>query len=86
MYEEFYGLREGPFNITPDPRYLLATPQHAEALNHLLYGILHRKGFICLTGEVGAGKTTLCRVLLSRLPSRFHAALILNPVLSQIHS
>jgi len=82
MYKEFYRLHEEPFNITPDPRFLYLTPQHREALNHLLYGIGERKGFICLTGEVGTGKTTLCRALLNRLGARYHTALILNPVLS----
>jgi len=82
MYKEFFRLREEPFNITPDPRFLYLTPQHREALNHLLYGIRERKGFICLTGEVGTGKTTLCRALLRELGPSFHTALILNPVLS----
>ena len=83
MYKDYFGLREEPFNITPDPRYLFLAPQHREALNHLLYGIRERKGFICLTGEVGAGKTTICRALLSELGQEFHTALILNPMLSE---
>jgi len=83
MYTKFYNLREEPFNITPDPRYWFLAGHHREALNHLLYGIEQRKGFILLTGEVGAGKTTLCRVLLDKLPGSFHSALILNPVLSE---
>lgn len=83
MYKDYYRLREEPFSITPDPRFLFLTPQHNEALNHLLYGIRQRKGFICLTGEVGAGKTTLCRALLNELGPTFHTALILNPVLSE---
>ncbi len=85
MYKEYYGFREDPFNITPDPRFLYLTPQHREALNHLLYGIRRRKGFICLTGEVGTGKTTLCRALLRELDrdGRFHTALVLNPMLSE---
>jgi general secretion pathway protein A len=82
MYTEFYRLREEPFNITPDPRYLYMTAQHQDAMNHLLYGIRQRKGFICLTGEVGAGKTTLCRALLRELDNNYHTALILNPVLT----
>ena len=79
---EFYGLRQAPFDITPNPRFLFHSAKHREALNHLLYGIRERKGFIQLTGEVGAGKTTLCRALLEQLDGRFSTALILNPVLN----
>lgn len=82
MYKQYFRLREEPFNITPDPRFLYLTAQHREALNHLLYGIRQRKGFICLTGEVGTGKTTLSRALLRELGETFHTALILNPVLT----
>ena len=81
-YLQFYGLREAPFTITPNPRFLYLSAKHREALNHLLYGIRERKGFVQLTGEVGAGKTTLCRALLEQLPpEQFSTALILNPVL-----
>ncbi len=82
MYLEYYGLSELPFTITPNPRFLFFSPKHREAFNHLLYGIKERKGFVQLTGEVGAGKTTLCRALLEQLPETFSTALILNPVLS----
>ena len=82
MYLEYYGLTELPFTITPNPRFLFFSPKHREAFNHLLYGIRERKGFVQLTGEVGAGKTTLCRALLEQLPPSFSTALILNPVLS----
>jgi general secretion pathway protein A len=82
VYLEFYGLKEPPFNITPNPRYMFYSGKHREALNHLLYGIRERKGFVQLTGEVGAGKTTLCRALLQQLGKNFSTALILNPVLS----
>ena len=58
MYDEFYGFREPPFNITPDPRFLFFSDRHREAFNHILFGIRERKGFIQITGEVGAGKTT----------------------------
>ena len=67
MYLEYYGLRELPFNITPDPHFLFLSAKHQEALNHLLFGIRERKGFIELTGDVGAGKTTICRRLLELL-------------------
>ena len=83
MYTQYYRLREEPFSITPDPRFLYLTPRHQEAMGHLLYGIRQRKGFICLTGEVGAGKTTLCRALLDQLGPTIQTALILNPVLSE---
>lgn len=82
MYLEYYGLSEPPFNINPNPRLLYYTAKHREALNHMLYGIRERKGFVQLTGEVGAGKTTLCRAMLEQLGSNYATALILNPVLS----
>jgi general secretion pathway protein A len=81
VYLEYYGLKEPPFNITPNPRFLFFSAKHREAFNHLLYGIRERKGFVQLTGEVGAGKTTLCRALLDQLGQNFSTALILNPVL-----
>ncbi|MSU62448.1 MAG: AAA family ATPase [Pedosphaera sp.] len=81
MYLEYYGLKEAPFDITPNPRFLYFSTKHREALNHLLYGIRERKGFVQLTGDVGAGKTTLCRAMLEQLGGRFATALILNPVL-----
>src|SRR4026208_24419 len=81
-YLQYYGLKEAPFTITPNPRFLYLSGKHHEALNHLLYGIRERKGFVQLTGEVGAGKTTLCRALLEHLPpEQFSTALILNPLL-----
>jgi general secretion pathway protein A len=79
---EFHGLKLAPFDITPNPRFLFHSPKHREAFNHLLYGIRERKGFVQLTGEVGAGKTTLCRALLEHLDGRYATALILNPMLS----
>jgi len=82
VYLEFYGLRQPPFDITPNPRFLFHSTKHQEALNHLLYGIRERKGFVQLTGEVGAGKTTLCRALLEQLDGNYSTALILNPVMS----
>ena len=82
MYLEHYGLKEPPFAITPNPRFLFYSAKHREAYNHLLYGIRERKGFVQLTGEVGAGKTTLCRAMLDALDGQFATALILNPVMS----
>jgi general secretion pathway protein A len=82
MYDQFYGFREPPFNITPDPRFLFFSDRHREAYNHILFGIRERKGFIQVTGEVGAGKTTLCRALLEELGPNYVTALILNPCLN----
>lgn len=82
MYLEYYGLTEPPFDITPNPRFLFYSGKHREAFNHLLYGIRERKGFVQLTGEVGAGKTTLCRAMLEQLEGQYATALILNPVMS----
>ena len=83
MYTEFYGFTEPPFNITPDPRYLFFSDQHREAFNHILFGIRERKGFIQITGEVGSGKTTICRAIFNELGSQFVTALILNPMLTE---
>ena len=82
MYHDFYSFREAPFNITPDPRFLFFSDRHREAFNHLLFGIRERKGFIQITGEVGAGKTTVCRAILEELGPNVRTALILNPYLS----
>lgn len=82
MYLQYYNLREEPFNITPNPRFLFFSSRHQEAYNHLLFGIQQRKGFIELTGEVGAGKTTICRRLLEELGPKYKTALILNPCLT----
>jgi len=82
VYLEYYGLTEPPFDITPNPRFLFYSAKHREAFNHLLYGIRERKGFVQMTGEVGAGKTTLCRAMLEKLEGKYATALILNPVMS----
>ncbi len=79
MYREFYNLREDPFNVTSDPEFFFESSRHAEAFSHLTYGIQQRKGIIVITGEIGTGKTTLCRTLLTRLTSNVKTALILNP-------
>ena len=77
----FFGLRQGPFNPTPDPRFLYPSPGHREGLAHLLYGVQEHKGFILLTGEVGTGKTTLLRTLLSRLDGNTASAFVLDTTL-----
>ena len=86
MYLEYYGLREAPFSITPDPRYVFLSERHRDALAHLLYGIGKGGGggFVQLTGEVGTGKTTLSRLLLEQLPENTRVALVLNPRLSPV--
>jgi general secretion pathway protein A len=82
VYLNYYSLTEPPFDITPNPRFLFYSPKHREAFNHLIYGIRERKGFVQLTGEVGSGKTTLCRAMLEHLNGNYSTALILNPVLN----
>ena len=84
MYLSFYGLDEKPFNLTPDGNFLYPSQVHREVLTHLLYGIHNRKGFIIITGEVGAGKTTLCRVLLEHLDDDIEVAFILNSYLTEL--
>ncbi len=79
MYQKHFGLTERPFSIAPDPRFLYMSQQHREALAHLLYGVGEGGGFVQLTGEVGTGKTTICRCLLEQLPEHVNLALILNP-------
>ena len=83
MYETFYGLREKPFALTPNPRYVFYSERYRAALDHLLYGLQEKEGFMLLTGMVGTGKTTLCRELLENLkPERTRTALIFNPFLN----
>jgi general secretion pathway protein A len=83
MYLEFYGLSESPFNLTPDANFLYPSKVHREVLAHLLYGVNSRKGFIMVTGEVGSGKTTICRALLKKLGPNTDVALVLNSFLSE---
>ena len=82
MYLRFYGLKEKPFNPTPDPRFLHFTEAHREALAQLEYGVKERRGFLVLTGEVGTGKTTLLRALLERLEIDTESAFVFNSMMS----
>lgn len=82
MYKEYFGLKENPFSIAPDPRYFYMSKGHGEALAHLVYGTNTDGGFMLLTGEVGTGKTTVCRCLLDHLPENAEVAFILNPKLT----
>lgn len=82
MYREYFGLKEFPFSISPDPHYFYISEGHREALAHLMYGIQVDGGFVLLTGEVGTGKTMVCRRLLENIPENCEIAFILNPKLS----
>ena len=82
MYAKFFGLKHEPFSIAPDPRYLFMSDRHREALAHLLYGVGGGGGFVLLTGEIGAGKTTVCRCFLEQIPRRCNVAYIFNPKLT----
>lgn len=82
MYPKYFGLKEPSFSIAPDPHYLFLSEQHKEALAHLLYGAGESGGFVLLTGEVGTGKTTVCRAFLEQLPEGVEVALILNPAVT----
>ncbi|MBI3324412.1 MAG: AAA family ATPase [Candidatus Omnitrophica bacterium] len=84
MYLEFLGLREKPFSITSDPSFLYLSKRHREALSHMVFGIQERKGFIEVTGEIGTGKTTLCKALLRQLDTTTKTALILHSGLSEL--
>jgi general secretion pathway protein A len=82
MYTQYFSLKQSPFSIAPDPRYLFMSERHREALAHLLYGIGSGGGFVLLTGEIGAGKTTVCRCFIEQIPSNCQLAYIFNPKLS----
>lgn len=82
MYAEFFGLQHDPFSIAPDPRYLFMSERHREALAHLLYGVRGGGGFVLLSGEIGAGKTTICRCFLEQVPENCNVAYIFNPRLT----
>jgi general secretion pathway protein A len=78
MYEKFYAFSEKPFNTTPDSKFFFPSPKHTEALNSLIYAINERKGFVVITGEIGVGKTTVCRTLLNKLELNTKVAIITN--------
>ncbi len=82
MYEAFFGLREKPFRMTPDTRYFYPSEKHVDALNHMVYAIEERRGFVVITGEIGSGKTTLSRVLFHKLDPRTKTAILRNTHLS----
>ena len=84
MYAEFFGLKQDPFSIAPDPRYLFMSERHREALAHLLYGVQGGGGFVLLTGEIGTGKTTICRCFLEQTPENCRVAYIFNPKLTVV--
>jgi len=84
MYAEYFGLKQAPFSIAPDPHYLFMSERHREALAHLLYGLGGGGGFVLLTGEIGAGKTTVCRCFLEQIPKRCNVAYIFNPKLTVV--
>ena len=83
MYESYYGFNEKPFSLTPDPKYLYRSESHANAFELLQYAIERREGFVVITGDIGTGKTTLCRALLEKIDRRTFTALLLNPFLSE---
>jgi len=84
VYKEYFRLKDLPFSIAPDPKYLFMSEKHCEALAHLVYGVKSNGGFILLTGEVGAGKTTICRCMLEQLPENCDSAFIINPRLTDV--
>src|SRR6188472_936213 len=83
MYEQFFGLRERPFDLTPSPRFVVLSASHREALLNLEYGIATRKGLTLLIGEAGSGKTTMVRTAIERQPARIHVVHLQNPTLSR---
>jgi len=83
MYENYYGFLEKPFSLTPDPKYLYRSPSHANAFDLLQYAVARREGFVVITGDIGTGKTTLCRALLEQIDRTTFTALVLNPFMSE---
>src|SRR4026209_2789301 len=83
MYEDYYGFTEKPFSLTPDHKYLYKSASHANAFELLQYAVRRREGFVVITGDIGTGKTTLCRALLEQIDRKTFTALVLNPFLSE---
>src|SRR5918911_306420 len=83
MYENYYGFSEKPFSLTPDPKYLYRSQSHGNAFDLLQYAIGRREGFVVVTGDIGTGKTTLCRALLEQIDRATFTALVLNPFLTE---
>jgi general secretion pathway protein A len=83
MYEDYYGFAEKPFSLTPDPKYFFRSESHSSALDLLQYAVRRREGFVVITGDIGTGKTTLCRALLDQLDRKTFSALVLNPFLTE---
>lgn len=84
MYAAYFGLKDNPFKLSPEPGYLFLSEQHRDALNYLIYGIKEKKGFILISGDIGTGKTTLCRTLLNLLEDSVETALIFNTAISDV--
>ena len=83
MYETYYGFSEKPFSLTPDPKFLYRSQPHGDAFDLLQYAVRRREGFVVVTGDIGTGKTTLCRALLEQIDRATFTALVLNPFLTE---
>src|SRR3970040_2384140 len=83
MYEDYYGFTEKPFSLTPDPKYLFKSETHGNAYEALQDAVRRREGFVVVTGDIGTGKTTLCRALLEEIDRNTFSALVLDPFLSE---
>ena len=84
VYQDFFGFSEKPFDLTPDPKYLYLSPKHKEVLAHLVYGLQENNGFLKIVGEVGTGKTMICRSFLRELRADFNIAYIFNPCINEL--
>ena len=84
MYAAYFGLKENPFSLSPEPRYLFLSEQHRDALNCMIYGIKEKKGFVLISGDIGTGKTTICRSLINLLDDSVETALIFNTAISDL--